>query len=544
MKFLSKIILGLLITSLLPISVLQARPEKKTSSPNVIVIICDDLNDAIHGMGGHPQAITPNLDALAAKGIRFTSAQCNAPLCGPSRASLWSGLYPHTTGYYGYNQQPNHWRKNPVLSSTVTLFEHFSRNGYQVYASGKIHHNGHEDMSIFTNSDGSNGFQVDASFGPYPWDGDPATATLQQRGVMPPEFPEKLQGSRWSEGFGPVRNISASFDGKGSWLYDHWGKEFHIESQENRDLMPDEACTEYALSLLEKKQERPFLMVLGYNRPHSPQYVPEPFFDLYGLDTLTLSPSLENDIDDCATRAISSKDIVGVNVGAHKYKRYKEAGGESMIKKWTQSYLASVSFVDDQVGQVMAALKASSYSENTLVVFTSDHGYHMGEKDLIFKNTTWEESTRVPFVVAGPGVAEGEECHNPVSLIDLYPTLREYCALPASPNSEGNQKELDGFSLIPLFENPVAGDWEGPEVALTAVCSQQELEINQPGPVDQQHYSARSERYRYILYRTGEEELYDHMYDPYEWFNLAGDPSLTDVQEDMKSQLVRLVGIH
>ncbi|MDX2431658.1 MAG: sulfatase [Bacteroides sp.] len=543
MKLLARIVLYLLIPVLLPIADLQARAKKETSPPNIIVIICDDLNDAIHGMGGHPQALTPNLDALATRGVRFTNAQCNAPLCGPSRASLWSGLYPHTTGYFGYNQQPNHWRNNPVLSKTVTLFEHFSRNGYQVYASGKIHHNGHEDKSIFINADGSSGFQVEASFGPYPWDGDPATATLQQRGVMPPDFPEELQASRWSEGFGPVRNISASFEGKGSWLYDHWGKEFHIESEEERDRMPDEACTDYAVSLLESSQERPFLMVLGYNRPHSPQYVPESYFDLYGLDTLILSPWLANDLGDCAQEAISSKDIVGVNVGSHKYKRYFEAGGETLIKKWTQAYLASVSFVDDQVGQVMEALDASSFSENTLLIFTSDHGYHMGEKKLIFKNTAWEESTRVPMVIAGPGVTMGEECHSPVSLVDLYPTLTAYCSLPPSPNIEGNRKELDGFSMIPLFEKPVLGEWEGPDVALTAVCSQQKLEINQSGPVDQQHYSARSERYRYILYRTGEEELYDHRYDPYEWFNLSGDPGYVEVKKDMNSKLVSLVGI-
>ena len=540
----ASIILTLAILCLQTFSNLLAQEGRKDAPPNVIIIICDDLNDAIHGMGGHPQALTPNLDALASKGVRFTSAQCNAPLCGPSRASLWSGLYPHTTGYYGYNQQPNHWRNNPVLSNTVTLFEHFSRNGYQVYATGKIHHNGHEDKTIFTNSDGSSGFKVDASFGPYPWDGDPATATLQQRGVMPPEFPEMLQDSRWSEGFGAVRNLSSYFDGKGSWLYDHWGKEFHIESEEKRDRMPDEACTDYAVSLLESSQERPFLMVIGYNRPHSPQYVPECYFDMYGMDTLILSPSLSNDLEDCATKAIEGKDIVGVNVGSHKYKRYMDAGGETLLKEWTRAYLASVSFVDDQVGQVMEALARSAYSENTLVIFTSDHGYHMGEKNLIFKNTTWEESTRVPMVIAGPGVAMGEECHSPVSLVDLYPTLGAYCRLPSSPNSEGNGKKLDGFSMIPLFKDPVAGRWEGPDVALTAVCSQEKLEIDQPGEMDQQHFSARSERYRYILYRSGEEELYDHRYDPYEWFNLARDPGFARVKKDMNGKLVRLTGIH
>jgi arylsulfatase A-like enzyme len=140
-------------------------------------------------------------------------------------------------------------------------------------------------------------------------------------------------------------------------------------------------------------------------------------------------------------------------------------------------------------------------------------------------------------VIAGPGVNGNKECHTPVSLIDLYPTLLDYCKLPGSPNSHGNNRELDGFSLTSLLENPVSGNWEGPSVALTAVCSQQELEVNQPGPEDQQQYSIRSDRYRYISYRNGEEELYDHRYDPYEWFNLASDPSYSVLKGELRHRL-------
>jgi arylsulfatase A-like enzyme len=514
---------------------------QNSNSPNVIVIICDDLNDAIHGMGGHPQAITPNIDRLAQQGVRFTNAQCNAPICGPSRASLWSGLYPHTTGYFGYNQQQNHWRRNKVLSSTVTLFEHFAQNGYQVFGSGKIHHNGHEDNSIFINEDGSDGFKVEASFGPYPWNSDPATATVQKRGVMHPDFPESMKNSGCFEGFGEVRNISETYGGKGSWLYDHWGKEYQIESAENRDLMPDEACTEYALSLLKQKHDKPFFLTVGFNRPHSPQYVPEKYFDMYGLDSLILSPSLDNDIQDCAPLTMAAKDVHGVNTGSHKYKKYFKAGGEEMIKRWTQAYLASVTFVDDQVGQIMEALKESDYAGNTIIIFTSDHGYHMGEKELIFKNTLWEESTRVPMVIAGPGVTSSAECSTPISLIDIYPTLMEYCDLPLFPNKDGNKQDLDGHSILPLLKNPENGIWNGPGIAVTAVCSQQKLQVNQPGPVDQQQYSVRSERYRYILYRNGEEELYDQLYDPYEWFNLANDPSYSETKSQLKKDLKKLL---
>jgi arylsulfatase A-like enzyme len=264
---------------------------------------------------------------------------------------------------------------------------------------------------------------------------------------------------------------------------------------------------------------------------------------MYNLDSLILSPSLSGDIKDCAPLSIAAKDIQGVNTGLHKYKRYFNAGGEEMIKRWTQAYLASVTFVDDQLGQILDALEESQYAENTLVIFTSDHGYHMGEKEIIFKNTLWEESTRVPFVIAGPGVEKNSECSKPVSLIDLYPTLLNYCQLPGDPNKDGNKQELNGKSLLPLMKNPKNGYWDGPSITITAVCSQEKIEVDQPGPIDHQHYSLRSERYRYILYRNGEEELYDHRYDPYEWFNLAKDPSLAQLKNEFKGKLKELSGL-
>lgn len=515
--------------------------EEAPEPPNVIFIICDDLNDAIHGMGGHPQAITPNIDHLSRLGVRFINAQCNAPLCGPSRASLWSGLYPHTTGYFGYNQQKNHWRKNEVLKNTITLFEHLGNNGYQVYATGKIHHNGHEDYSIFKNKDGSDGFRVRASFGPYPWDGDPATASMNVRGVMHPDMPDEFMEFRWGDGFGAVRDISDAYEGKGSWLYDHRGQEFLIDSAGKRDMMPDERCTRYALSVLQEKHQKPFFLAVGYNRPHTPLYVPEKYFNMYPLDSLILPPYLADDISDCSEVAKTGDDIHGVSTGRYKFNKINNAGGEYLWRRWVQAYLASVTFVDDQVGQVLRVLEKSEYAENTVIILTGDHGYHMGEKDLLFKNTTWEESTRIPLVIAGPGIVRNMECGYPVSLIDLYPTVVDYCGLPASPNEIGNGKELDGFSLATLLKNPVTGPWDGPGVAITAVCSQQELDEDQRGPVSQQHYSVRSARYRYILYRNGEEELYDHRYDPYEWYNLSSDSSYFQIMAGLKKDLYRII---
>jgi len=273
-------------------SLLAKSNTTQSDRPNIVFIICDDLNDAIHGMGGHPQAKTPGIDKLVTKGVQFTNAQTNCPLCGPSRASLWSGLYPHTTGYFGYKQQMNHWRKNPVLKDAVTVFEHLSGNGYKVYATGKIHHNGHEDKSIFINEDGESGFKVEASFGPYPWDGDPAKTIEKTRGVKHPDFPKSLENEHWANSFGPIRNLSNEINGKGTWLYTHNAKEYKYKNETERDLMPDERCVEYAKQILQSAHDKPFMLSIGFNRPHSPHYVPEKYFDLFPLETLKLAPYL------------------------------------------------------------------------------------------------------------------------------------------------------------------------------------------------------------------------------------------------------------
>ncbi|MDX1283355.1 MAG: sulfatase [Draconibacterium sp.] len=506
---------------------------KKQKTPNVVFIICDDLNDAVHGMGGHPQAKTPNLDKLIEKGVRFTNAQTNCPLCGPSRASLWSGLYPHTTGFFGYSQQQNHWRKNHVLKNTVTLFEHLSGNGYNVYATGKIHHNGHEDYSIFENEDGSSGFKVKDSFGPYPWDGDPEKIAEKIRGITHPDMLPYLQNLRWSKSFGPIRNISNDVEG-GTWLYTHWGEEFKINNQNERDLTPDERSAEYAVEVIEKNHEKPFFLAVGFNRPHTPLYAPQKYFDMFPLESLRLAPNLENDLDDCAKSLKGKTDFMAAGFGS--YKMYNEAGGKELLLKWTQAYLACVASVDEQIGKVVEAIQNSEHADNTLIIVTSDHGYHMGEKEYIFKNTLWEESARIPLIISGLESAHGKECTNPVSLIDIYPTVADICQLPENPNKGGNEKKLDGYSLKPLYENPESGNWKGNDFAITAVASNEKLEVNEPGKINQQHYSIRTERYRYILCRNGEEELYDHYYDPYEWNNLANDPLYKKVKKEMKQK--------
>jgi arylsulfatase A-like enzyme len=257
-------------------------------------------------------------------------------------------------------------------------------------------------------------------------------------------------------------------------------------------------------------------------RPHTPLYVPRKYFDGFDPSTLALPPVLNHDVDDCAV-AVRDHSLYG-------YVRYQilmEAGGEPLWRRWLQAYLASIAFVDDQLGMILDALDGSRYADNTLIVFTSDNGYHMGEKEYLFKDSLWEESARVPLVVRVPGLAAaGRTCATPVSLIDLYPTLTDLCRLPGRPHAHTHGLPLAGHSLRPLLEDPLGGAWPGPPIALTSSRERTGL-----------HHTVRSATHRYTLCENGEEELYDHRSDPWEWHNLAGDPEQTDVKANLRRQL-------
>lgn len=507
--------------------------ETEPPRPNIILIVCDDLNDAISGMGGHPQAKTPNLDRLAKRGVRFTNAAANAPLCGPSRASMWSGLHPLTTGYYGYDQQASHWRNNPRLGNAKTLFEQFVENGYRNFATGKIHHNGHEEYSIFKNADGYKGFGSGPNFGPIPNDGKPEH---KRTGVLPPWMPEKVrEKGTWGDGFGPIQDLKPYGEQYG-WTLFYQGTPWAYREGHNRDPMPDEVHAAEAVAFLQQAHDKPFLLTVGFSRPHSPWYAPQEYFDLFPLEEVQLATILKNDAADCAKILTELHDL-SQPLGWSKYATITENGGVEQLRKWTQAYLACVAFVDDLMGQVMDALEESPYADNTIILVTSDHGYHMGEKDYVFKFSPWEESVRVPLIIAGPGVTENAASDQPVSLVDLYPTLMDIAGLqPPHP--------LDGFSLKPLLENPAAGVWDGPDYSLAASASTVPVAKNQPAPAANQHFSLRTVRYRYIRCRNGEEELYDHQNDPHEWVNQSANPEYAAVLQTLRAHMTLALGGH
>jgi arylsulfatase A-like enzyme len=520
-KFIQMLLLGSGVFVLLSLNSCNQLDTKNDKKPNILFIVCDDLNDAVEGMGGHPQTITPNINRLASKGVLFTNAHSNAPLCAPSRASLLTGLYPHTTGYYSDKNNWKHFRESPVLQDAVTFMEHFWKSGYDVLGTGKIFHNFQEENE------------------PWPWDGkNPAGFN----GPLHPSLPKTMRGDNMFSSLAKVPNVAADpinqTPGHNGWR--SHGKNFYYLNEDNRDLMADELNANWACEKLTDTRDNSFLMCVGFNRPHTPLIVPQKYFDLYPLDKLELAVKKENDLDDCAKILRSDPKICNGTWGFDNYIGVMKGGGEELLKRWTQAYLASVSFVDDQLGRILDTLEESAYAQNTYIIFTSDHGYHMGEKNTLYKLTLWEESGRIPLIIAGPGIPQGEICDQPVSLIDLYPTMINLCNIEVNPNKNGNGYKLDGFSVVPLLKEPEKARWDGPDVALTVVANdKKDITADEIIPA-RHHYAVRSKRYRYILCNNGEEELYDHEIDSYEWKNLADDQKYYEIKMELKKQLLMM----
>lgn len=423
--------------------------------PNVLFIAIDDQNDWVGVLGGHPQVKTPHLDALAARGTLFTNAHCQAPLCNPSRTSLLTGLRPTTTGIYGL--QPGV-REVERTKTAVTLPQTFTQAGYFTATSGKIYHDG---------------------------------------SVKPAEQAAEfnLWGAR-----GPATRPAARISklpGKQHPLMD-WGP-FPAKDEE----APDYLIASAAIDALKKAPaDKPFFVATGFRLPHVPCFAPQKWFELYPDATLRMPPMKADDRAD--TPRFSW--YLHWRLPEPRAAVLQEHGE---LRPLVRAYLASVSFMDSQIGRVLAALEASGRAKNTIVVLWSDHGYHLGEKEITGKNTLWERSTRVPLILAGPGIAAGARSGRPAELLDLFPTLLELAGLPA-------RSDLDGLSLGPQLRN-AAAPRERP--ALTT---------HNPG-----NHAVRDERWRYIRYADGSEELYDMVNDPNEWTNVAADPRWTAVKKDL-----------
>ena len=491
-----------LLLSVLAVAVSGAVPARK----NVLFLIADDLNNLL-GCYGDPIARTPNLDRLAARGVRFDRAYCAFPLCGPSRNSMLTGLYPDSTGIYQNSQ---------IFRQTIpaqhSLPQAFRLQGWLAARIGKAYH-----------------YNVPNSIGTVGHD-DPASWELS----LNPAGVDRLEEHPKIFSLTP-----GQFGGTLSWYASPKGDRLHTDG-----LMATDA--EWVLERCARQPERPFFLTVGFFRPHTPYVSPKPYYDLYPLEKMRVVPGVKEDQADIPAPALMS------------YKREQDALTDDLRRQALQAYYASISFMDAQVGRVVDALDRLGLAEKTIIVFTSDHGYHTGEHGLWQKQSLFEESARIPLLIVAPGVSKaGGVARSPVGHIDLYPTLTALAGVTAPSN-------LQGQDLTPLLRDPAAigRGWALTQVmrnagALAAAgapaggkrrakAAANAAPAAAPAPKAGAApgkrffgYSLRTERWRYTEWDEGAQgrELYDHDADPLEITNLAAKPEHAATVADLSRKL-------
>jgi len=427
---------------------------KARSNRNVLFIAVDDLNHSL-GCYGHSIVKSPNIDRLAALGTRFDRAYCQFPVCNPSRTSLLTGLRPDTTGVLN-NTTPF----RSKLPDVVTLPQLFRENGYFTTRAGKIFH--------------SRGETDD----PKAWD-----SMFDAKGT-----------SRGKEGQG--RNLTG---GNVRWC--RW-----LAAEGDDEDQPDGQIAAETIRQLEEHREGPFFIAAGFHKPHDPFITPKRYFDLYPLDKMKL-------VRDPADRSAEHPQSIGSG-----WKKDFDRFTDRERREFMRAYYAGISFVDAQVGKLMAAMDRLGLWGNTTVVFFGDHGYQLGEHGWWNKNTLYEPSARAPMIVISPGAAKGASCSGIVEFVDIYPTLADLHGLPAPG-------DLAGTSLRPLLHD---SNLPGKRAAFTQV---------QRGATA--GHSVRTDRWRYTEWDGGKQgaELYDHNSDPGEYYNLAGAPEHAGTVEKLRRLL-------
>jgi choline-sulfatase len=434
---------------------------------NVLLLMSDDLNNRL-ACYGDPVAKTPNLDALAKRGVLFEHAYCQFPHCNPSRSSMLSGFRPRTTRVT--NNEDNLYTNIPGV---VTLPHHFRRNGYATARCGKIFHlgvpAGTESMDDPQAWDFGTPFKDER---PYP----------QKRESAVKIATGKKQGLPWTETTG------------------------------SDDDLVDGNFAKTAIEWLERRdQAKPFFLAVGFHRPHLPLVAPAKYFDLYPFDAIKLAAEPADDEADIPLPARNGA-VPGYAISSTPEQRRAAIRG----------YLATVSFMDAQAGRVLGALKRLGLENNTIVVFTGDHGWHLGEHGLWHKRSLFEESARVPFMVFAPGAkANGRRSASLVEVLDVYPTLCDLTGVPAPAG-------LHGKSLRPVLNDPLATLHEA---AFT--------EARRGANAEYWGRSVRTARWRYTEWNGGRDgvELYDHAADPREFANLAKDPRHAETIASLKRLL-------
>jgi arylsulfatase A-like enzyme len=500
-----------------PLAGSSAATNPVPARKNVLFLIADDLNNLL-GCYGDPRAKTPHLDQLAARGVRFDRAYCSYPLCGPSRNSMLTGLYPNSTGILGNSQL-----FRQTIPAQVSLPQAFRHAGYLSVRLGKLYH------YAVPNAIGTDGHD------------DPASWEIEFNPAGVDRLVEQSKMSSLTPG---------NYGGGLAWYASPSADAKHTDA-----ILATDA--EWVLERCAQRNGRPFFVAVGFFRPHAPFTAPkDPYFGYFPEAQMPVVQGVKEDQADIPAPALASR------------RAQEEAMTDTQRRQAVQAYYASISFMDAQVGRVIAALDRLGLAQNTIVVFTSDHGYHLGEHGLWKKQSLFEESARVPLLIVAPGVSErGAVAKTPVSHVDLYPTLAELAGVSPPAN-------LQGQSLVPILKNPSTtgrgwaltqvgrrGPTEGEAEAVSRKAGKagkaEKAEKadgkergrrkaaageNEEGGGGRRTfgYSLRTARWRYTEWgeagRDGR-ELYDHDSDPRELTNLASVGAHAQTVQELSKQL-------
>jgi uncharacterized sulfatase len=468
------------------VSVVMGLPVLRAAEPprmNVLFIVSDDLTNNALGCYGSP-GLSPNIDALAQRGIRFDRAYCQFPLCNPSRASFLTGLRPDTTRVY---ENATQFRKN--VPNAQSLPQTFRKAGYTVARVGKLYHYG---VPAQIGTDGLDD--------PMSWE-----RVINPRGRDKDD--EDMIFTLNPKAKGPAR-----FGGTLSWL-----------AAEGADADQTDGKIALAVAgLLKENAARPFFLACGFFRPHTPYVAPKSYFAMHPTDRIALPTVPDGHRDSAPAPAFGS------------HKKEQEQLNDDLRRQAIQAYRASATFMDSQVGIVLKALDDLKLADHTIVVFFSDHGYHLGEHGLWQKMSLFENSARVPLIIYDPrSKGAGRVCSRTVELVDLHATLADLCGI-AAPTT-------DGASLKPLLENPTR-EWTRPAFTQVSRGTPTATGDKSKDPKWFMGRSVRTERYRYTEWDGGKcgTQLYDYTTDPGELKNIAADPASQNIVAQLKQHLANL----
>ncbi len=498
-----------LLTAAIALGACGTPPTPGPARPNVLFVAVDDLRPEL-GCYGATHAVTPHIDRLAQSGVRFDRAYCQQAVCNPSRASVMTGLRPETLGVLDLRTD-----FRATTPDAVTLPQHFAAHGYRTWSVGKIYHNNIPDPASWT--------ERRAFPGEFPF--DPDAVYLE---------PDNLAGLE-------ARKEEIRATGREARHIDRFGRWYlklcATEAPDcDDDAYFDGAQTTAAIEKLTElaSLDEPFFAGVGFYRPHLPFNAPKRYWDLYDPETIPLADpgTLTENAPSAAINNL--RELRGYTDFRDAPLPYDGALSEAQQRHLKHGYLASVSYVDAQIGRLLDALDELGLAEDTIVVLWSDHGWKLGEHRSWGKMTNYEVDARVPLIVRAPGHAAGAESRALVELLDVYPTLAELCGLPAP-------EDLEGESFAALLDDPAA---PGPDAAYHVFL--REGIWRGPDGITYFGRAVRTDRWRYVewfdqaapdtLVAT---ELYDQRDDPGETKNLADEPAYAKTASRLAESLSR-----